>query len=104
MPSRSESFGLVALEAAACGVPVIASNVGGLRDNVVDGVTGLLVNERDPAKFALAIDDLLERPELRELMGRRGVERASLNSWGLGASNAIDVFERLISRELVSCA
>ena len=64
----------------------------------------MLVNERDPAEFAAAIDNLLEHQELRRLMGRRGVERASLNSWGLGASNAIDVFQRLISRELVSCA
>ena len=104
VPSRSESFGLVALEAAACGVPVVASDVGGLRDNVVDGVTGLLVKQRDPADFAAAVDNLLEHSDLRWLMGRRGVERASLNSWGLGASNAIDVFERLISRELVSCA
>ena len=104
VPSRSESFGLVALEAAACGVPVVASSVGGLRDNVVDGVTGLLVNERDPAKFAAALDELLERPDLRRAMGDRGVERAALHSWDLGASNAIEVFGRLTLRELVSCA
>ncbi|MBM36653.1 MAG: D-inositol 3-phosphate glycosyltransferase [Acidimicrobiaceae bacterium] len=104
VPSRSESFGLVALEAAACGVPVVASSVGGLRDNVVDGVTGLLVDERDPAKFAVALDELLERPDLRRSMGHRGVERAALHSWELGASNAIEVFGRLTLRELVSCA
>ncbi len=48
VPSRTESFGLVALEAAACGTPVIAANVGGLRLLVDDGVTGFLVDERDP--------------------------------------------------------
>ena len=104
VPSRSESFGLVALEAAACGTAVVASNVGGLRDNVVNGVTGLLVAERDQKVFAAAIDELLDKPEMRYEMGRRGAQRASLNSWDLGAANAIEVFGRLTSRELVSCA
>ncbi len=104
VPSRSESFGLVALEAAACGTAVIASNVGGLRDNVANGVTGLLVAERDRKVFAAAVDELLEKPEMRHEMGRRGAQRASLNSWDLGAANAIEVFGRLTSRELVSCA
>lgn len=104
VPSRSESFGLVALEAAACGTAVVASNVGGLRDNVADGITGILVNERDPALFAAAVDRLLDNPEMRCEMGRQGALRASMNSWDLGAANAIEVFARLISKELVSCA
>ncbi|HAX05322.1 MAG TPA: glycosyl transferase, partial [Acidimicrobiaceae bacterium] len=97
-------FGLVALEAAACGTAVVASNVGGLRDNVADGITGLLVNERDPELFAAAVDQLLDDSEMRCEMGRQGALRASLNSWDLGAANAIEVFGRLTSKELVSCA
>tara|TARA_B100001245_G_scaffold215554_1_gene182836 strand:+ start:3560 stop:4807 length:1248 start_codon:yes stop_codon:yes gene_type:complete len=103
VPSRSESFGLVALEAAACGIPVVASDVGGLRDNVVDDVTGLLVDERDHKLFAAAVDKLLSHPEMRRNMGSRGVERAALHSWDAGASGAIEVFGRLMSRELVTC-
>lgn len=103
VPSRSESFGLVALEAAACGTAVVASNVGGLRDNVTDGVTGILVNEREPGRFAAAVDQLLDDPEMRSEMGRQGALRASLNSWDLGAANAIEVFSRLTSKELVFC-
>ena len=71
VPSRSESFGLVALEAAACGVPVVASDVGGLRDNVLDDVTGLLVDERDHKLFAAAVDKLLSAPEMRHDMVTR---------------------------------
>ena len=103
VPSRSESFGLVALEAAACGTPVVASDVGGLRDNVIDGVTGLLVHERDHQSFAAAVDKLLDQPETRRAMGHQGVQRAALHSWGTSASGAIEVFDRLVSRELVSC-
>ena len=104
MPSRSESFGLVALEAAACGTPVIASDVGGLKDNVLNGSTGLLVNERDHKSFAGAVDKLLLQPELRHSMGQNGSQRAALHSWEMGAKTAIEAYERLISRELVFCA
>ena len=103
VPSRSESFGLVALEAAACGTPVVASDVGGLRDNVINGVTGLLVNERDHRVFADSVDRLIDHPKTCNEMGNRAVERAALHSWDIGASGAIEVFARLASRELVSC-
>ena len=77
VPSRSESFGLVALEAAACGTPVVASNVGGLRIVVDDGVTGLLVDERDPRAFADAIDRVAAR-RARDDGGRGGQARGGV--------------------------
>lgn len=71
-----EPFGMVALEAMACGVPVVAAAVGGLVDTVVDGVTGMHVPPRRPDEVALALRTLLRRPELRASMGAAGAERA----------------------------
>jgi glycosyltransferase involved in cell wall biosynthesis len=71
-----EPFGIVPLEAMACGVPVVASAVGGQIDSVVDGVTGVHVPPREPAALAAALRALLDRPERREELGRAGVERA----------------------------
>jgi D-inositol-3-phosphate glycosyltransferase len=70
-----EPFGIVPLEAMACGRPVVASAVGGMLDTVVPGRTGLLVAPHDPAALAEALRHLLERPALRERLGRQGVER-----------------------------
>jgi D-inositol-3-phosphate glycosyltransferase len=70
-----EPFGIVPLEAMACGVPVIASAVGGLTDTVVDGVTGLLVPPRDPDLLAVTVNRLLADRPLRRTMGRAGYRR-----------------------------
>lgn len=72
MPSRCESFGVAALESAAAGVPVVASNVGGLPDTVVDGQSGLLIPPGSPHHIAEAIIELLRDPARREHMGRFG--------------------------------
>ena len=63
VPSYSESFGLVAMEAQACGTPVVAAAVGGLRTAVRHGVSGILVDSRDPAHYARAVRDLIGRPQ-----------------------------------------
>ena len=80
MPSHYESFGMVALEAMACGSPVVASRVGGLTTTVQDGVTGRLVPEGDPPALAVAITSLLGGPEGRRL-GQQATRWAAEHRW-----------------------
>ncbi|MCU1377812.1 MAG: mshA [Acidimicrobiales bacterium] len=103
VPSRSESFGLVALEAAACGRPVVAAGVGGLRTIVDDGRTGLLVEGRDPASYAAAVDQLLRDEELAASMGAAGAERAGHYTWSTAAARLRRLYSDLVVRELVAC-
>src|SRR5207245_3727544 len=76
VPSRTESFGLVALEAAACGTPVVAASVGGLRSIVEHGHTGFLVEGRDPAAFAAYAGEVLDNPRLATEMSVSAAARA----------------------------
>jgi D-inositol-3-phosphate glycosyltransferase len=85
MPSYTESFGLVGLEAQASGCAVIAANVAGLASVVREGVTGYLVDGHDPAVWADRVGRILDDPELAEQMGRRGVLLAQRFPWGLTA-------------------
>jgi len=96
MPSYSESFGLVALEAQACGRPVVASGVSGLRSVVRDEVSGYLIDGHDPAIYAERIGRLLADPELAQQMGRRGRLLAQRFSWTRTADRLGGLFESAI--------
>ena len=81
LPSYYESFGMVALEAMACGSAVIASRVGGLQTTVRDGLTGLLVSEGDPCALAETIARVLDDSALRWRLGREGIRWAAGHRW-----------------------
>ncbi len=100
VPSHNESFGLVALEAQACGTPVLAAAVGGLRTAVVDGVTGRLVAGHDPRRWAMEIGDLLaDRAELHRL-GTKAVEHAAGFGWDRTAAAVEDVYDEVLAPAL----
>ena len=98
VPSYYESFGLVALEAMACGVPVVASRVGGLRETVQDGETGYLVPWRCPQPFAERLDQLLSDARLRRRLGREARIAVERFRWSEVAAQVEDVYHELVSQ------
>ncbi|MFP8905618.1 D-inositol-3-phosphate glycosyltransferase [Streptomyces atacamensis] len=92
MPSHSESFGLVAVEAQACGTPVVAASVGGLPVAVRDGVSGLLVDGHEPAGYARALRRLIDDRELAARMGEAAARHASGFGWDTAAATTAEVY------------
>jgi D-inositol-3-phosphate glycosyltransferase len=92
VPSHSESFGLVALEAQACGTPVVAAAVGGLRTAVRDGVSGVLVDGHDPAAWARVLNGLLASPARLAALARGAREHAAAFDWPATAERLVQVY------------
>jgi D-inositol-3-phosphate glycosyltransferase len=99
VPSHSETYGLIALEAAASGVPVVAASSGGLRESVVDGVTGVVLDSRDPAVWGATIARLLGDRELWLRLASASRERALEHPWSLSAAELSDVYCRLVGSD-----
>ena len=97
VPSYSESFGLVALEAQACGTPVIATAVGGLRTAVADGISGVLVDGHDPKAWSSVIARLLQEPQRRVLLSMGALEHASHFGWDATARGTLDIYDQVIT-------
>ena len=96
VPSFYESFGLVATEAMASGVPVVASRVGGLTSTVADGRSGYLIPWRCPGPFAEKIDLLLENRPLREALGAAAAQSMERYEWSAVASGLLDLYGSLL--------
>jgi D-inositol-3-phosphate glycosyltransferase len=97
VPSYSESFGLVALEAQACGTPVVATAVGGLRTAVADGISGVLVDGHDPKAWSSVIARLLQEPQRRVLLSIGAIEHASHFGWDATARGTLDIYDQVIT-------
>ena len=99
MPSHSESFGLVAMEAQACGTPVVAAAVGGLPVAVRDGVTGYLIDGHDPADYAQVLRRFVDQRGLSGRLGQAAAEHARAFGWESSAAAMAEVYATALSPE-----
>ena len=98
MPSLYESFGMVALEAMACGTPVIASDVGGLGYLVQNEVTGYTIPDSNPEMLCGRLSSLLGDHDLRHEMGKRAAEYAQDYAWDKIASQLVEVYREVLEK------
>jgi D-inositol-3-phosphate glycosyltransferase len=102
VPSRAESFGLVALESSACGTPVVASDVGGLTTLIEEGVTGYLIGERDESEWADVVEQAFDS-ERATAMSNAAVLRARQYTWKRAGESLAAIIEQLAAESLVRC-
>jgi phosphatidylinositol alpha-1,6-mannosyltransferase len=93
---KFEGFGIVYLEASACGKPIVATDAGGIRDAVKDGETGIVVPDGDVDAVANAVKRLLDHPEQADAMGRNGKSYAALHDWSNIAKQYISLYDRVL--------
>jgi D-inositol-3-phosphate glycosyltransferase len=99
VPSYSESFGLVALEAQSCGTPIVATAIGGLRTAVSDGISGSLVDGHDPKAWSAVISRLIMEPQRRLLLSMGAIEHASHFGWENTARKTLNVYDWALGRD-----
>ncbi len=97
MPSRSETFGLVAAEAQACGLPVVAARVGGIPYVVADGESGILLSDHDPDGYTKALRRILEDPDLAARLSSGAIAKADAFSWPATADRFLELYEGITS-------
>ncbi|TWS20514.1 D-inositol-3-phosphate glycosyltransferase [Tsukamurella asaccharolytica] len=102
VPSYSESFGLVAVEAQACGTPVVAARVGGLPVAVADGVSGRLVDGHEPQVWTAVLDEITADPGLRQRLSDGAAAHAQRFSWARTADGLLDSYGKAIAARNVA--
>jgi D-inositol-3-phosphate glycosyltransferase len=102
VPSYSESFGLVAIESQACGTPVVASAVGGLKTAVADNVSGLLIDGHNPIAYSHVLNQLLSNPHVMDELGKGARMHAAAFGWEKTTSGLIESYDRALSQSRVA--
>ena len=104
VPSYNESFGLVAIESQACGTPVVAASVGGLRTAVADGESGLLIPSHNPHDYARVFEQLIDEPGRRAAMSVAAEKHAAEFGWDATAAGTLDVYEEALATRMLERA
>ena len=104
VPSHSESFGLVAVESQACGTPVVAAAVGGLKTAVRDGVSGILVRGHEPADYARVLLDLLDAPRRLRRMSAAAARHGTAFGWDATVERLLEIYAKAVGERAMAAS